>query len=301
NSRIERSWVEVGTQFAHMWHAFFYWLERLHGLDVSNAQHLWLLHELFLEKIESDCYTFQAEWNAHPISGEGHNQSPNDMRLMGQHEHGLYVDDCEGIHPDIIRQYYGTAGKPIHRAPYQTGAGHPLDEIYSASGSTDGESDDEETEEEWEDINNSEDVDTEDMQELPQLIAADHDGHFHHKPVCVPKHASPFSSVTLQDTFHQALAQVQEAKHIPDGFSVLPHEWDDDEYPSHEIIRSGRQGTKELQIPLPDFIWQPRAIKWCQALDVMFRLLDLAGSDVGSGSDTDSTTDSVGDYNGSDS
>ncbi|KAG1827023.1 uncharacterized protein BJ212DRAFT_1257563, partial [Suillus subaureus] len=220
NSRIERSWVEVGTQFACMWHAFFYQLERLHGLNVSNAQHLWLLHELFLRQIESDCNTFQAEWNVHPISGEGHDQSPNDMRLMGQLKHGLYADDCEGVHPDIIRQYYGTAGRPIHRAPHQTGAGHPSDE-------------------EWEDINDAEDIGTEDLQELPQLIAADHNAHFHHKPVRVPKHASPFCSATLYDTFCQALDQVQEAEHIPDGFGILPHEWDDDEYPSHEIIQSG--------------------------------------------------------------
>ncbi|KAG1848385.1 hypothetical protein C8R48DRAFT_610934 [Suillus tomentosus] len=244
NSRIERSWVEVGTQFARMW----------------------------------------PEWNAHPISGEGHDQSPNDMRLMGQLEHGLYADDCEGIHPDIIRQYYGTAGKPMHRAPHQTGAGHPSDE-------------------EWEDIDDFEDpgVETEDLQELPQLIAADHDSHFHHKPVRVPKHASPFNSATLHNTFYQAFTQVREAGHIPEGFGVLPHEWDGDEYPSHEIIRSGRQGTKELRIPLPDFIWRPRAIKWCQALDVMFRLLELANTDVGSSSDTDSNTDSVGHHNGSDS
>ncbi|KAG1825901.1 uncharacterized protein BJ212DRAFT_1295228 [Suillus subaureus] len=191
-----------------MWHAFFYRLERLHGLNVSNAQHLWLLHELFLGQIESDCNTFQAEWNVHPISGEGHDQSLNDMRLMGQLKHGLYADNCEGVHPDIIRQYYGTAGRPIHCAPHQTGAGHPSDEVYSASGSTDGESDGEESEEEWEDINDAEDIGTEDLQELPQLIAADHDAHFHHKPVCVLKHASPFCSATLYDTFHQALDQV---------------------------------------------------------------------------------------------
>ncbi|KAG2070128.1 hypothetical protein BDR04DRAFT_936903, partial [Suillus decipiens] len=115
--------------------------------------------------------------------------------------------------------------------------------------------------------------DTEDLQELPQLIAADHHAHFHHKPIHVLKHASPFSSAALHNTFHQALAQVQEAEHIPEGFGVFLYEWDDDEYPSYEIIRSGRQGSKELYIPLPDFIWRPRAVKWCQALDVMFRLL----------------------------
>ncbi|KAG1827436.1 uncharacterized protein BJ212DRAFT_1474588 [Suillus subaureus] len=200
----------------------------------STSNSAFTVLEVFLNAV-----TLYAEWNVHPISGEGHDQSPNDMRLMGQLKHGLYADNCEGVHPDIIRQYYGTAGRPIHCAPHQTGAGHPSDEVYSASRSTDGESDNEESEEEWEDINDAEDIGTEDLQELPQLIAADHNAHFYHKPVCVPKHASPFRSATLYNTFCQALDQVQEAEHIPDGFGILPHEWDDDEYPLHEIIQSG--------------------------------------------------------------
>ncbi|KAJ6498082.1 hypothetical protein C8R47DRAFT_934187, partial [Mycena vitilis] len=77
NTRIERLWVEVGSQFARRWRAFFYRLEALHGLDRGNPTHLWLLHRLFLEMINDDCRTFQTEWNAHPISGAGHDQSPD--------------------------------------------------------------------------------------------------------------------------------------------------------------------------------------------------------------------------------
>lgn len=235
---------------------------------------------------------------------------------MGQLEHGLYTDDCEGVHPDIIRQYYGTVGQPIHRAHYQTGAGHPSDEVYSVSGSNDeesGESSDEElaeaesansdqeseggaSEEGWEDVDtdiNDDELTEENLQELPQRIAADHAAYFHHKPIHVPKHACPFSAATLHNTFRPALAQVWDAGHIPDGFGILPHEWDDAsvDYPTHEIIRSGRRGTKELRIALPDFIWHPRTIRWCQALDVMIRLAELAGTNVGSesSSDADST------------
>lgn len=62
-------WVEVGTQFARRWRAFFSRLERLHGLNIDKAGHLWLLHSLFLDAIKSDCQEFQAEWNAHPIGG----------------------------------------------------------------------------------------------------------------------------------------------------------------------------------------------------------------------------------------
>ena len=77
NTRIERLWVEVGCQFARAWRVFFRRLERLHLLDRSNTHHLWLLHFLFLDAINSDCLDFQNDWNSHPISGAGHNQSPN--------------------------------------------------------------------------------------------------------------------------------------------------------------------------------------------------------------------------------
>jgi len=77
NTRIERLWVEVGTQFARRWRAFFLRLEHYHHLDRSNPHHLWLLHFLFMERINQDCQDFQREWNSHPISGKGGNQSPN--------------------------------------------------------------------------------------------------------------------------------------------------------------------------------------------------------------------------------
>jgi hypothetical protein len=77
NTRIERLWVEVGSQFARRWRAFFYRLERLHRLDRSNKTHLWLLHYLFLNMINAECQVFQDTWNAHPISGVGHDQSPD--------------------------------------------------------------------------------------------------------------------------------------------------------------------------------------------------------------------------------
>ncbi|KAJ3809479.1 hypothetical protein F5876DRAFT_43775 [Lentinula aff. lateritia] len=77
NTRIERLWVEVGSQFGRAWRAFFFRLEGLHGLDRKNCHHLWLLHTLFLDEINKDCEDFQENWNAHPISGEGRDCSPN--------------------------------------------------------------------------------------------------------------------------------------------------------------------------------------------------------------------------------
>ena len=77
NTRIERLWVEVGSQFARQWRAFFTRLERLHGLDVGDARHLWLLHILFLDDLNHDCQEFVREWNHHPISGRAQNQTPS--------------------------------------------------------------------------------------------------------------------------------------------------------------------------------------------------------------------------------
>ncbi|KIO01839.1 hypothetical protein M404DRAFT_149003 [Pisolithus tinctorius Marx 270] len=66
NCRIERLWVEVGSQFARRWRAFFARLE---------------------------C------WNCHPMGGAGtNNKSPMDMCLLGQIQFGIYreCEDREG-------------------------------------------------------------------------------------------------------------------------------------------------------------------------------------------------------------
>ena len=76
NTRIERMWVEVGSQFVRQWKAFFCRLEAYHGLDRTSGAYLWILHQLFLEILNDDCQAFIQEWNAHPISGKRHDQSP---------------------------------------------------------------------------------------------------------------------------------------------------------------------------------------------------------------------------------
>ncbi|KAJ7025144.1 hypothetical protein C8F04DRAFT_968143, partial [Mycena alexandri] len=107
NTRIERLWVEVGTQFARRWRGFFTRLERWHGLDHTSPYHLWLLHQLFLVDINSDCEDFQAEWNLHPLSGtRNKGQSPADLRFISETEHGV-DEDQPGVHPSVLQEYYG--------------------------------------------------------------------------------------------------------------------------------------------------------------------------------------------------
>ncbi|KAL5525461.1 hypothetical protein ACEPAF_9331 [Sanghuangporus sanghuang] len=105
NTRIERLWVEVGKQFVCRWKAFFQCLEDLHGLDIDNPQHLWLLHKLFLPHINDDCKMFRREWNAHTCRGSSTlNQSPNVLRLQEIIKHGAYDEDCDKLSPEQVRE-----------------------------------------------------------------------------------------------------------------------------------------------------------------------------------------------------
>lgn len=58
------------------------------------------------------------------------------------------------------------------------------------------------------------------------------------------------------------------ARPIP---SLTPAEWasSDDTYPSHEAIRCGNRGAKELIISLPLEFWWTRALEWAQGLELM--------------------------------
>jgi len=102
NTHIERLWVEVGTQFARRWRAFFTQLKNLHFLDAQNPAHLWLLHTLFLEDINQSCINFQNEWNCHPVSGPDMNNKSLNVNFFS-------------IVSSLARQCWGFAGYASHR------------------------------------------------------------------------------------------------------------------------------------------------------------------------------------------
>ncbi|KAK7025803.1 hypothetical protein R3P38DRAFT_3316416 [Favolaschia claudopus] len=223
NTRIERLWVEVGSQFARRWRAFFYRLEALHKLDRTNAKHLWLLYRLFLGMINHDCTQL-------------------DMFLLGGLENGVYVptDACAGVNPDVIAELYGTHRNVMQRGDGETGTGQLDDE-----------------DEDWEDM-------------IDEVEAANAH-HFHHEPVPVPKHQNPFDDEDFA-TFDAALHEANRVHLIPPGYGLLREEWEGEMYPAFEIIISGRKGSKELRVALPDSIWRPRAELLGRALAFMDRL-----------------------------
>ncbi|KAF8162523.1 hypothetical protein K438DRAFT_1618343 [Mycena galopus ATCC 62051] len=262
NTRIERLWVEVGTQFARRWRAFFTRLGRLHRLDRKNPSHLWLLHQLFLVAINKDCRDFQEEWNLHPISRRNTNdQSPADMRLLGQTTAGIYTTDpLDGIHPDTINRYYGVAGARRHRRHGETGAGH-------ASDDKDGNGEDS-------DSDTLHDPEPDPQEELENQIEADQAQNIRHAPIKVARHHSPFEEDEDEADFLELLeVVVSQTDMLPADYGVVPQEWEDTVYPEVEVIRTGTNG-KELVVLLPRGEWFQRAVKWAQALDLLNRVLE---------------------------
>ncbi|KAJ7468189.1 hypothetical protein FB451DRAFT_1369188 [Mycena latifolia] len=234
NTCIERLWVEVGSQFARRWRAFFTRLGRLHRLDRKNPIHLWLLHQLFLQAINDDCLEFQEEWNLHPISGRTTNdQSPADMRFLGQTTEGIYTDPLDSIHPDAINRYYGVAGARQHRHRGETGAGHTSD--------NEGDPDD-----------SDEESELDPQEELENQIQADQAQNIRHAPL---------------------LAEVLSQPDVPEDYGILPEEWEGDSYDEVETIRTGTN-SKELVVALPRDDWFPRVVQWAQALDLLTRVVD---------------------------
>ncbi|KAF8155225.1 hypothetical protein K438DRAFT_358148 [Mycena galopus ATCC 62051] len=273
NTRIERLWVEVGTQFARRWRAFFTRLGRLHSLDRKDPSHLWLLHLLFLPDINDDCQEFQEEWNLHPLGGRATNdQSPADIRFLGQLTEGVYRHDpLDGIHPDAINRYYGVAGARLRRGRNQTGAG-----IVSED---EGESEDED------------EAEPSMEEQLENRVHADLSQNIRHEPVKVAKSRSPFTDGELENHFLGLLENVlAQPGLLPEDYGVLENEWEDDHYPEIEVIRPGTKG-KELPVILPREEWFARAARWAQALDLMTRVLHELEED-GDGQDDEDSNES---------
>ncbi|KAJ7096209.1 hypothetical protein C8R44DRAFT_835293 [Mycena epipterygia] len=263
NTRIERLWVEVGVQFARRWQAFFTRLGHLHRLDRKNPGHIWLLHRLFLDNLNDDCHEFQAQWNAHPISGRGANdRSPADLRFMGQLNDGMYASDpMDSVHPDTIERYYGVEGDQRFRRPGQTGAGHP-----------DGEDQDEP------------DAWVDETEQLTNAVTEDLAHNIRHPPIKVARHRNPFQSAVIEANFFGALAEIVQRGVVPGGYGVREEEWEDGTYPAAEVINPGTRG-KEIIVALPRGIWLPRAVYFAQALDAMTRSLVFEEQQAGLGDD----------------
>lgn len=92
-----------------------------------------------------------------------------DLRFLGHLQFGVYRDDCEGVHPDVINEYYGVHGHMTTRKHRQTGAGHPADEEDSDS-----------------------DSDNEHPETMEQAINNQQRHQIRHEAISVPSQQNPF-------------------------------------------------------------------------------------------------------------
>ena len=91
NIRIERLWCNVTRGFGVKWKDFFQGLEMYDNLDVNLDAHIWLLHFLFLQRINQDAAQWAEAWNHHPITIRGdHPRTPRDLFFFGMLQHGTH-------------------------------------------------------------------------------------------------------------------------------------------------------------------------------------------------------------------
>ncbi|KAJ7721420.1 hypothetical protein B0H14DRAFT_3098478 [Mycena olivaceomarginata] len=89
STRIERLWYDVTHGFGYKWKMFFVDLEVNHGLNPTLAAHIWLLHHLFLHRINEDSQEWAEAWNSHNLTIRGkRSRSPRDIFLFSMLQDG---------------------------------------------------------------------------------------------------------------------------------------------------------------------------------------------------------------------
>ncbi|KAB5587633.1 hypothetical protein CTheo_8928 [Ceratobasidium theobromae] len=227
NQRIERLWLDVGKQFARSWKAFFIRLESLHNMDRDNAHHLWLLRQLFLDDINNDAKSFQERWNVHGISGSTSDQTPQDLRFLGQISQGVQDDPHDGVPVEILQEHLGVDTIMPKQAFGTTGAGALPEDVLQWNSSVQHDID-------YDDLMDS-DFGPEGSQVLSfvrRQLQSEQQRHVRHPPVRVPGSRCPFPAAQARDDFWEAMSIAMEDKSIPHGYGLFADEWDEAEYPT---------------------------------------------------------------------
>lgn len=82
NQRIERLWRDVYENCTILYYRLFYYMEDVGLLDIDNQCHLYCLHYVYLDRINSTLHKFVQAWNSHPLSSEG-NLTPLQLWTLG--------------------------------------------------------------------------------------------------------------------------------------------------------------------------------------------------------------------------
>jgi len=82
NQRIERLWRDVFAQCTILFYQLFCTLEERHLLCIDNDFHIFCLHFVYINRINSALSQFCDAWNNHPLSSEN-NLSPTQLWISG--------------------------------------------------------------------------------------------------------------------------------------------------------------------------------------------------------------------------
>ena len=93
NQRIERLWRDVFQQCTVLYYRLFNYMEESGFLNIENEYHLYCLHYVYLDRINSSLKKFVDAWNNHPLSSEG-NLTPLQLWTAGliRNESNLHIE-----------------------------------------------------------------------------------------------------------------------------------------------------------------------------------------------------------------
>ncbi|EPS95324.1 hypothetical protein FOMPIDRAFT_1132729 [Fomitopsis schrenkii] len=118
NVRIERLWGDVTAQVTSKWRDLFTELELQHGLNINNMDHIILLHQLFLPRINHELQLFASGWNHHKVSTT--NRTPSEMFGWDMYVHGIRGAQLARPNEPILTaeelEYYGVDFEALHDA-----------------------------------------------------------------------------------------------------------------------------------------------------------------------------------------
>ena len=82
NQRIERLWRDVFCAVCHIFYYTFQSMEECGALQRTNKLHMYVLHFIYLPRINNALNSFASAWNQHPIRTE-HNWTPLQIWING--------------------------------------------------------------------------------------------------------------------------------------------------------------------------------------------------------------------------
>jgi hypothetical protein len=205
------------------------------------------------------------------------------MRIISAVEDGIYDEDTYAdVDPELLVHSYGVDARP---GPLNHHVGD-----YSSEDEDGGEhaDDDEEDSSDLEfddqchgngDVPNPESnpFQAAGISQFPPAIVDETRTHIKHPPVKVPRHSNPFVGRPEQEQAFLSMLNDpnRQNEHIPIGFNVHRHEWDNGQYPTHQGLKIGARRRVQL-VELPAELWLPRAQRWARGVNILYSFFDIS-------------------------